>query len=388
MKSGWSIPLFPVFGIKLELHLTFLLLLGWAALTGYQIQGAWTALWAVAVVIGGFTCVVFHELGHSLTARFFGIHTHRILLLPIGGMAQLSQMPRDPRRELAITIAGPAVNFALVLLLAAFLYLGYARMEVEAFARELNQFSFTLAGFFRLMLFYNLAMGIFNCLPVFPMDGGRILRATLAFRLPYVRATQMAVWIGRPIALGCLLLALWFGHWLLVVLFLFIFMLGELEWRFVRMAEHNSNLAVGNLAAQQFTRVPEGTVLQEAVDLCLFHQPAEIVVCAHDQVLAIFTPDEIRRLMQAHGLGTPLTHLREPPAIVQAHWPLATLGKRLESRSPSRIPVYQGERLFGILRLDRIDDLIAWHQQRVAADAARFPQFPRPPHPTAEQTGT
>lgn len=379
MKRGWSIPLFPVFGIKLELHLTFLLLLGWAGLVGYRIQGIHTAIWAVAVVIGGFTCVVLHELGHSLTARHFGIHTHRILLLPIGGMAQLSEIPKEPRRELAITIAGPAVNFALVLLLGALLYLGYARMDVATFTGELQQFTFSVGGFLRLMLFYNLAMGLFNCLPVFPMDGGRILRSLLAFRLPYLRATQIAIWVGRPLAITCLLAALWFGHWLLVVLFLFIFMLGELEWRFVRLAERQSPLAVGNLAAQHFTRLPAEASLQQAVDVCLFEQPAEVVVCAGDRVLAIFTPEEVRRAMDQHPPATRLTTLHEPPPTIQAHWPLATVGKYLEDRHIRRIPVYQADTLLGILRVDRLDNLIDWHRARITRSPlnAESPPLPR-----------
>ncbi len=373
-KPSWSIPLFPVFGIKLELHLTFLLLLAWAAVVGYQVQGVWTSLWAVAVVVGGFTCVVLHELGHSLTARLYGIHTHRILLLPIGGMAQLSEMPREPKRELLITVAGPAVNFILVLFLAALLYLGYARMDLATFIAELNQFSFTIDGFLRLMLFYNLAMGVFNCLPVFPMDGGRILRSSLAFRYPYLQATRIAIWVGRPLAVMALGAAVWYGHWLLVILFIFIFTLGELEWRFVRMSERYAHFPVGNLTAQRFFRTSPQTDLGRAVEQCLFDQPQEIVVCEGDHILGILTPEEIRRYSQQCPPQTLLSQISKPPSSVQANWPLSAIGKYLDEGSRTRLAVYDGEHLLGILRTDTLDGLLEWH--RALHQVPHTPRFP------------
>jgi Zn-dependent protease len=230
---GWSMNLFRVFGIRLELHFSFLLLLGYAAWDGWA--HARTHPWLAAAVSAGmvgllFGCVVLHELGHSLTARRFGIGVPRILLLPIGGMAEFDRIPRDPRQELLITLAGPAVNFAWVLALGPF-------VPIAGFwsATELDV---TLAGCGQLLFWVNLVMGVFNLLPVFPMDGGRILRALLAMRWPYLRATFWAATVGKVLAVaGMLIMALVWRHALGTILFGFILIAGDLEYRAVKRRE-------------------------------------------------------------------------------------------------------------------------------------------------------
>jgi Zn-dependent protease len=230
---GWSMHLFRVCGIRLELHFSFLLLLAYAAWDG------WTHTpvhpWLAAAVSAGtvavlFTCVVLHELGHSLTARRFGIGVPRILLLPIGGMAEFDRIPREPRHELLITLAGPAVNFAWVLVLGPF-------VPVAGFWND-TQLDLSLAGVGQLLFWVNLVMGCFNLLPVFPMDGGRILRALLAMRWPYLRATFWAATIGKVLAVaGMLVMALVWRHALGTLLFGFILIAGDLEYRAVKRRE-------------------------------------------------------------------------------------------------------------------------------------------------------
>jgi Zn-dependent protease len=242
---GWSIPLFRVLGIPLRLHGSFLALLGYVAWEGWRgavmeevadtgavvaISG-WPGLrWGVAVLLAFFTCVVLHELGHCLTARRFGIGTRRILLLPIGGMADMEAIPREPRRELLMTFAGPAVNFAIagVLWLAIWLVGNHAQTQTATNLRDLAE----------ILAHWNLLMGTFNLLPAFPMDGGRILRALLATRLPYVRATFWAATVGKLLGVtGGLLAIFWLQRPLLAVLFAFICWAGEMEYRLVKRRE-------------------------------------------------------------------------------------------------------------------------------------------------------
>lgn len=224
---GWSINLFRVRGIQLAVHVSFFLLLAWVADEGWQ-AGRWVGLsWSVATLLAFFGCVVLHELGHSFTAMHFGIGVRRILLMPIGGMAEFDAIPREPSRELLITLAGPAVNFAI----AGVLWL-VVGLDAD------SEYPANATGFAQLLLHANLIMGCFNLLPVFPMDGGRIFRALLALRMPYLRATFWAARVGKILAVTAALTAIFVFHsYLTAILFAFIFFAGEAEYRAVRRRE-------------------------------------------------------------------------------------------------------------------------------------------------------
>ncbi len=228
--------LFRIRGIQLAVHFSFFLLLAFAAQEGWRPDddgtgGGWVGMaWNVGTLLAFFTCVVLHELGHSFTAMHYGIGVRRILLMPIGGMAEFEDIPREPSRELLITLAGPAVNFVLAGVLWA--TVGFA--EGWPFSNDAAD----ARGLAQLLLHWNLIMGCFNLVPVFPMDGGRIFRALLATRMQYLRATFWAATVGKVLAvLGALIALLVFHTWLTAVLFAFIFYAGEMEYRAVRRRE-------------------------------------------------------------------------------------------------------------------------------------------------------
>jgi Zn-dependent protease len=221
---GWSINLFRVFGIQLAVHASFLLLLAYYGYDGWSTGGLQGLAWSLGLIVLFFVCVILHELGHSLTARRYGVRVPRILLLPIGGMAEFDRIPRKPSEELLITIAGPAVNFALVAVLLPLAWRGLIHHE------DIPEFS--SRNLIEQLWLANLFMGIFNLLPVFPMDGGRIFRALLAMKLPYLRATYWAVWVGKILALVFAALAAFhFNRPVTCVLFLFIFWAGDAEYK-------------------------------------------------------------------------------------------------------------------------------------------------------------
>ncbi|HEY6865974.1 MAG TPA: site-2 protease family protein, partial [Candidatus Eisenbacteria bacterium] len=196
----WTIPIGTLFGIRVELHVTFLLLVAWVALDQGLLKGNLAAaLSAVTLLLLVFGCVLLHELGHALTARRYGIVTQDIILLPIGGVARLQKMPDQPLQEIVVAVAGPAVN----LVIAAVLYL-----ILSALGRPVEPFAFA-GGLLAVLLSINLGMLLFNLIPAFPMDGGRVLRALLALRLPYPRATRIAAGVGQGIALLFGLIGLW-----------------------------------------------------------------------------------------------------------------------------------------------------------------------------------
>ena len=181
----WPFRLGTAFGIPVYLHWTFLLLLGFVAFT----QGLGGAVFVAAI----FACVVLHEFGHVLAARHYGIATRDVTLLPIGGVARLERMPDDPRQELWVALAGPAVNVAIAVVLGFGLFL-FSGLAPAA------GLSLTAGSFAAQLLTVNLALVVFNMLPAFPMDGGRVLRALMAQRTSYVAATDLAATIGRGMA--------------------------------------------------------------------------------------------------------------------------------------------------------------------------------------------
>lgn len=228
--SGWSINLFRVFGIQLAVHATFLLLLVYWGYNGWNEGGVTGMAWSIGLICSFFVCVTLHELGHSLTARRYGVQVPRILLLPIGGMAEMDHIPRRPSAEFLITLAGPAVNFVLAGLLLPFTWreaLGLAGMAPHSTAELLFQ-----------LFWANLVMGLFNFLPIYPMDGGRILRSILANWLPYLRATWWAVMVARVLAPILAFAAIYFlDWWMLGVLFLFILVTGNTEYQLLLRRE-------------------------------------------------------------------------------------------------------------------------------------------------------
>lgn len=217
---GWSLKLGRIRGIQLAVHVSFFLLLAFNAWSGWD-EGGWPGLlWDSAALLAFFGCVVLHELGHSFTAMHYGIGVRRILLMPIGGMAEFDGIPREPARELLITLAGPAVNFVIA---------GVLWVVVPSAPGQLQEGS--LAEFGLLLLNWNLLMGTFNLLPAFPMDGGRILRALLATRLPYLRATFWAASVGKVLCVAGAVAGAYFQAPMVILLFGFIFLAGEMEYR-------------------------------------------------------------------------------------------------------------------------------------------------------------
>jgi Zn-dependent protease len=223
MSLSWKLG--RVAGIDLYLHPTFLLLL---AFVGLGHQGS---LLSVLMVSAAFGCVLLHELGHALTAREFGIRTEDITLYPIGGVARLERMPRAPGAELLIALAGPAVNVLIALALGLVQFLGGA-WELGAYP--------TLPGLFvRSLLWFNLGLALFNLIPAFPMDGGRVLRALLSSRMGRLRATEAAASIGQGLALVFGLYCVTQGMWLQAFLATFIYFAARSELANVRDEEHS-----------------------------------------------------------------------------------------------------------------------------------------------------
>lgn len=220
------------FGIGTYVHWSFWLLLLYIAFVAAP-GGAVTMLFSVALICAVFGCVVLHELGHALMARRFGIRTHDIYLYPIGGVARLERMPTNPVQELLIALAGPAVNVVIAFILFAILGFKSAIMPT---AETFSSVAPTLVGEIETLAVINVGLVLFNLLPAFPMDGGRVLRALLGMKFSYLQATEIAATVGKYMAILMGLYGLFSGgNFLLVMLAIFVFVSGQQERMMVRM---------------------------------------------------------------------------------------------------------------------------------------------------------
>ena len=224
----WSLKIAKLAGIDIFIHFTFFILVTWVAFFQWKLNGSIGAAFSgVVFILAVFACVVLHELGHALAARKYGIRTQDIILLPIGGVARLEKMPNQPIQELWVALAGPAVNVVIVALLAVYLWI------TNTLTPD-NQLTMTTAAFVERIMGVNIFLILFNMIPAFPMDGGRVFRALLATRLAYVRATQISANLGQAIALLFGIVGLFYNPILLFIAF-FVWMGAAQETRMVRM---------------------------------------------------------------------------------------------------------------------------------------------------------
>ncbi len=219
---SWSFPIGRLFGSELRVHVTFFLLLAWVALSGWGAGGLSGALVNTLFILALFACVIAHEFGHALMARRFGIHTPDVTLLPIGGLARLERMPEKPAQEIAVALAGPAVNIVIWAVLSLFLAARGDAQALDFTHMSLSTLPWQLAQ-------VNLTIALFNLIPAFPMDGGRVLRALLASRMDRVTATRRAAQAGQALAFVMGLMGLLYGSPILMLIGLFVLMAAGAE---------------------------------------------------------------------------------------------------------------------------------------------------------------
>ncbi len=231
----WSFEIARVAGIRVRVHFTFLLLLAWLGAGYYRVGGSGAAIGGVFFMLLLFGCVLLHEFRHAIAAKAFGIRTPDITLLPIGGVARMERMPERPAQELIVALAGPAVNVMIVL----------GILSVAGAQNLFDSDALTNDNLLARLFTINLVLILFNMLPAFPMDGGRVLRALLALRLPHVRATRIAAKIGRACAVLFGLVGLFFSHPMLLLIAVFIYSGATQELRAAELKFSESEVFVG-----------------------------------------------------------------------------------------------------------------------------------------------
>ena len=288
-----------VAGIKIEVHWTFSLLLLWVVFLEIQRGGSLVSgLMNITLILFLFVCVVLHELGHALTAKRMNIKTKQITLLPIGGVASLEKMPEKPSEELLVALAGPAVNVVLALLLSLVVpFRKYMAMDAAAL-----EALFTTPGWETLLVYLliaNVMLVVFNLIPAFPMDGGRVLRALLSFRMDRVQATDVAASLGQVFAVIFFVLGLLYNPFLvLIALFIFIGAYGENQ-----MVKQESLMKGYRIKDAMLTKIsilrPDHT-LREVVELILAGTEKDFIVSDEEGIRGVlFQKDMIPHLKQS-----------------------------------------------------------------------------------------
>jgi Zn-dependent protease/CBS domain-containing protein len=349
----WVYTIGRVAGTEIKVHLTFVLFLGWWALLGYREAGPSGALAAALLLLALFGCILLHEFGHILMARRFGVRTPDVILLPIGGVARLERIPDEPRQELLIALAGPAVTAALALIFYLILRLTGGDAGVD----QLNP----VAPFLNQLLVTNVWLLLFNMIPAFPMDGGRVLRALLASRLGLVRGTRVAATLGQALAMVGGLYGITAQHPFLVLIAFFVFLGASAEAEAVETRAAGDGLHVSQMMVTNFRTIPVYATLADAVDLLLSGEQREFpVVDNGGRIEGILTRDNLIRGLSKLGPGGRVSEAMTPDvAAVQPALPFQEALERLRSSRLPALPVVDpAGALVGLLTSDNIADLL------------------------------
>lgn len=326
------------------MHWTFLLLLGYVGLQ--EGTNLLAAAQGIGLVLAVFGCIVLHELGHALTARHYGIQTKEITLLPIGGVARLERMPDDPRQELWVALAGPAVNVVIAVALGAILF-GFG--AVFRMPRSVLE-----APFLHTLLYINIGLIIFNMLPAFPMDGGRVLRALLAHWLDYGRATNIAARVGQGMAI-LFAIASFFGMPMLLLIGVFVFLGAGAEARNVRSRIMVAGVPVRDAMNPRPVTIPPDATLLQVADHLMTGPQRDFPVVVNERLIGMLRRDE---LMQALNHGRAGTYVGENitgngEAADEAEM-LDRVLERMGNSGVTSMPVTQEGRFVGLLTPESI----------------------------------
>lgn len=313
---GWSLKIFSVRGIAVRVHFSFLLILIWAAFPGFGAglpgrgSGPAGLLFAESFVLLLFACVVLHELAHALTAQLFDIPVQDITLWPLGGLARMGRMPESPVAELIISAAGPAMNILLTLVLGAVLLLGAGPGFGRQVLAEPWLISSLVGGWnARSMLFLlvinNAGLALFNLVPAFPMDGGRLLRALLAAFLPFATATRLAAWAGQGLAVLMLIIAVLQPQLiLLAVVAIFILFAAGQERDQATTYGNLRGLRVGQAMQKLGVRLHPLQTLGQAAEQIVGSAQSVFLVVDGGQAMGILSRGDLLAGLRKHGAAS------------------------------------------------------------------------------------
>jgi len=342
-----SLKLGRVFGIPISLHLTFILFVAFLGMVYLFQGGTKAALTGVSFILALFVSVTLHELGHSLVARGFGVKVRGIVLLPIGGVSQMEEMPQQPNQEFLIALAGPATSVALGLVLGAASLLLYGPAAT---------FKTTVTGglFLPNLARVNLLLAIFNLLPGFPMDGGRIFRAVLARAMPFDRATAIAASVGRVFAIGLGLVGLFTNIWLAFIA-VFIYFGASSEANQVRIRTALHDVPVRRVMATKFETLSPDDRVSRAVEHAYNGFQEDFPVVEGDKLVGILMKPDVLAALHEYGPGATVGRvMRTEFTTATADQTLEQVYAAIQTCRCSSLPVLESGRIVGLVTLEAL----------------------------------
>ncbi|REL23976.1 site-2 protease family protein [Rhodohalobacter sp. SW132] len=351
-------------GIKVQIHWTFWLLFLFVGAMVYAADGTLSDLWwHFAFVIALFFCVILHEFGHSLTARKFGIETRSITLLPIGGVASLKSIPDNPIEEFYIALAGPLVNVVIAALLYFFVPVGdFLSTDPDMIEEQLS--TIDASNFLFYLLFINVALVVFNMLPAFPMDGGRVFRALLSMRLGRVEATRIAAATGKFLALLFFLFGLFYSIILAVIAV------------FIYFGAHSENITVQQLGLLEGHNVRDAMItefsildpdarLQSAIDKILASTEQDFIVAADNDIKGILYMEDLAGALRKDDGEMRVSDVMDTNIrSLQPDEPLTNGYKKLQRGSKNFFPIIENGKIVGVLDMNNINEFLTFQAAR------------------------
>lgn len=350
---AWSFPLARIFGSEVRIHITFFLLLLWIGVAHYNHGGSQAAIVGILFILALFACVVAHEFGHALAARRYGIRTPDITLLPIGGLARLERMPEKPSEEIFVALAGPLVN---VVIAAILIFIFGADPGLAA----LESIDDPSQGFWSKLAMVNIFLVVFNMIPAFPMDGGRVFRALLAMHFKRTRATRIAARVGQGFAFLLGFVGL-LGNPLLIFIAIFVYIAATAEAQATDLQQISRNISAHDVMITSYETLPENASIGDAADALLRTTQTEFPVLDNEGRLAGFvTRDSMIEVLASDGINAPAR------AAMNANIPSVAPGDRLEaallamrgSIAPAVAVSDQGGKLIGYITAENIGELV------------------------------
>ncbi len=384
-----AIKIFTWFKIPVYIHWSFVLIFLYVFWIGRdQAMGIMDYFWQSITIVALFGCVLLHEFGHSLMARRFGVDTQDIILTPIGGVARLERMPEKPRQELLVAIAGPLVNVAIALILLLLCKFIFFSGEIEwwYFKQSVRDMLMLRSGegdaeyiladsgiqlptwkyMLPLLMVINVTMVVFNMIPAFPMDGGRVLRSLLAMRMGRLKATRIASYLGQFVSVAFVVYGLYTGQFMLALIGFFVFSTARQEEQMVRADSVLTNRMARDVVRAQFTRLTDSDWMQTPIDLYVRGLEKNFLVFdVHEQLLGYLDEKSIQIAAQKNERNTTVgQYLKSPVELVRDDESLRYVYYLVSQAKKPIVGVVDAEmRMLGVIDTNGLDHFFSIHNK-------------------------
>jgi Zn-dependent protease/predicted transcriptional regulator len=341
-------------GIGIFIHWTFSLLIAYIVFSNYRAgHTSEQIVWSVIFILSIFATVFLHELGHAMAAKKFNIKTKDITILPIGGLARLDRIPENPKEELIVAIAGPAVNITLALITGLFISIPSIKDLTLQLAGGVNQGNFFLNFFI-----VNIWLSIFNLIPAFPMDGGRVLRALLAMKFERHIATNIAARIGQLLAVGFIILG-FYSNPFLIFIGMFIIVGAQAEAQYTQAKSMLVGYNVKDVLMKDTKMIDKNETIKKAVDMLLNGQSKNFLITENNQPIGTLSRDEIIKALSEKGESEVIENVMNKDLIfLNANTPLEAVYQKSLTNHANLLLVMENYQLIGTLDTENILEFI------------------------------